>query len=102
MNKWLTIAVVGCGLTAFGYMVHLGQRAKTLRMSQAPISVAAVRGGDGLRAPDVSSAGNAAVDYTKALQDDVELAKKRTESFNAATKARADEVRRTAESGGTE
>ena len=96
MNKWVMIGLVGCGLLALGYMVHVGQQNKTSRLSQAPISVAAVRGGaDGVPAGDAGSAGNVVADYSSALQDDVATAQKRVDAFNAATKARADAVHKT-------
>ncbi len=96
MNKWLMITLLGGGLAIFGYMVYTGQQAKKLQLSQAPIAVAAVRGADGIDAPNATTAGNAVADYSSALQDDVALAQKRADQYNAATKARAEAVRHSA------
>jgi hypothetical protein len=94
MNKWLMIGLVGCALAIFGYLAYSSQRTKAATMNRGPISVAAVRGAEGSDVPTSGAAGNAVVDYTNSLQDDVALAKKRTDEYNAASKARADAVRK--------
>lgn len=95
MNKWIMIGLVGFALSVFGYMAYSGQRTRKSTLSRGPISVAAIRGDEaGVQAPS-GSAGNAVVDYSNALKDDVALAEKRTAEYNAAAKARADAVGKT-------
>lgn len=97
-NRWLIILLVGAGLLIYGYIVRSGQSSAP-KAAAAPISVAAVRGG-AEEVPATAPDANVASGYVAALQDDVEMAKKRTDAYNAAVKARSAAFSRAGQSDG--
>ena len=100
-NRWMVIALVGVGLLIFGYIVRAGHPQGAARLSQGPISVAAVRGGAEDPPPVSAPNANVAEGYVSALQDDVALAKKRTDAYNAAVKARSAEFSKAGQADGS-
>ena len=88
------MALIGGGLFAFGYIVHSSRKADTSRMARMPVAVAAVRGSQGDAPTAALPASEVVVDYTRALQADVALARKNAGKFEDATEDRMAEARK--------
>lgn len=87
--KWTLLALIGCGLLAFGYKVNMDQSRSPQEISRGPISVAAVRGGAEALPSEMAPASNSFVDYTKSLQDDVSLARANVKKYEAGARSEA-------------
>ena len=86
MNRWIVIALIGCALAMFGYKVYQRRQLSTSPINRGPVSVAAVRGSSHDSLNPVTAGADSFVDYTQALKDDVSIARRNVDKYNASNK----------------
>ncbi len=94
-NRWFVLGCLAFALVLYGVFVFINKR--PVAHSRSPITVAAVRGGNGNVELPGTSAANAAVDYANALHSDVALAQKNADKLSAANEAHLAEAKKALE-----